>query len=103
MKGFVVRALTEIGTVALDQCIQEEKVELCKRSLLDRMKFHKIWIRKTTRDPLTDSWFINPDAERFVFIDKNFSIARIVSDVDIAMIKNGCKKDIDYIVEVQNE
>jgi hypothetical protein len=103
MKGFVVTALTQIGTVGLNQCIQEEKVELQKRSLLERMKFHKIWIRITSRNPLTDSWMINPDAERFVFMDKSFSIKRLVSEVDLAMIKNGCMKDVDYYVEVHNE
>ena len=46
MKGFFVKALTKVGTDALDKCIQEEEVELSKRSLLERMKFHKIWIQK---------------------------------------------------------
>ena len=98
MKGFVVTALTKKGTVALDQCIQEEKIELAKKNLLERMKFHKIWIRKTSRNPLTDSWMINPDAVRFLNID----LDELVAEVDHAMLLNGATKDLDYKVEVSN-
>lgn len=103
MKGFVVTTLTQIGTVGLDQCIQENKIVLSKQSLLDRMKFHKIWIQEIKRNPLSYSMMINPDAERFVFMDPKFSLEKCASEVHVAMIMNGCKKDIDYCVEVSNE
>lgn len=103
MKGFVVTAVTVQGTDALDQCIQEEKVELSKRSLLDRMKFKKIWIQVIKRNPLSYSMMINKDAERFVFMDKNFSLDKCASEVVVAMSLNDAHKDIDYTLEVQNE
>lgn len=103
MIGFVITALNKTGTLALDQCIQEEKVELSKKSLIERLKFNKIWDRRTTRNPLTDSWFVNKDAIRFMRMDKNFSINLIVDGVVQAMLLNGAVKDIDYTIEVHDE
>lgn len=100
MKGFIVTAITKEGTDALDRCIQDEKVELSKQSLIDRLKFHTIWIRKTSRNPLRDEWMVHPDAERILALDKDFSIERCVSEVDNAMVLNGAQRDIDYSVEV---
>lgn len=101
MVGFKIVALNKKGTEALDQCIQEGNIELSKKSLLDRIKFNKIWIRKTTRNPLTDIWIINPNALRFLRMDPNFSIDIIISEVELAMRSNGAEKDIDYALEVE--
>ena len=103
MTGFKIVSLTKVGSDALDVCIQEEKRELLKKSFLDRMKFKKIWIRKTERIPLTvDSWTVHPDALRFLQMDKNWSIERIVSEVIIAMQLNGAENTIDYFIEVES-
>ena len=99
MKGFVITALTDHGTNVLDQQIQEGKIEIAKKSLLERIKFHKIWIRETTRNPLTDSWQIYPDAVRLVNID----LDQVVAEVDRSMLENGAERGIDYDVEVTNE
>jgi hypothetical protein len=95
-KGFIVRALTNTGTIALDQCIQEEKVVLSKMSLFDKIRFQKMWIRKTTRDPLTDYWKQDPSSYRFVKID----MTEISSVVVTAMTENGAKLDVDFSLEV---
>lgn len=100
MKGFVVKALTLRGRTALDVCIQEGVRELCKRSLLERMKFHKIWIRKISRNPLTDSWTIHPDAERLLLQSNPRLIVECVSEVKVAMKKMGAEVNVDFVVEV---
>jgi hypothetical protein len=99
MTGFLITALTKVGTDALDQCIQEEKVEFSRRPFLDRMKFHKIWIQKIDRSPLRYSMTIHPDALRFILMDRSFSIKKIISEVKIAMTKNGASIGQDYFVE----
>lgn len=102
MKGFVVRALTQVGFDSLDRCIQEEKVELCKRSFLDRMKFHKIWIQKIERDPLRYSMFVHPDAERLLLQSNPQLISQCIQEVKIAMSKHDAVLDQDYFVDEVN-
>jgi len=103
MVGFRVVALNDVGTKALQGALQEEKQELSKRSYLDRLKFKKIWIRKTTQDPLTDEWTVNPDAIRFLRMDKSFSIEAVAENVEQAMLLNGAQKGTDYSLEVEND
>lgn len=100
MNGFIVKALTKNGTDALDKCIQEEKVELSHRSLLDRMKFRKVWIQEIKRNPLTYSMQIHKDAERLLLQSDPRLISKCVSEIKIAMTKNGAELGMDYFVEV---
>jgi hypothetical protein len=98
MKGFKIVALTKRGTSALNICIQENRVELSRQSYLNRMKFHKIWTEQISANPLTLIMSINPDAERFVFMDPNFSIKLCMDQVVDAMVLNDADIN-DFFIE----
>jgi len=99
MTGFYVKSLTKKGENALDLCIQEETVELQKRSLLERMKFNKIWVRKATRNPLAYWCSIHEDAQRMLLRANPTLIKECIGQVKIAMKKNGAELGIDFYVE----
>jgi hypothetical protein len=95
-KGFVVKALTYVGNDALEECIKEEKEELSKKKLIDVFKFKKVWIHTTTRNPLVDSWMINPNAIRLITIDIDLCVLKVKN----AMEQIGAVKGLDYEIEV---
>lgn len=103
MKGFVVVALSDVGVRALDQCIQEEKVELSRQPLLDRLKFKRVWVQEIKRNPLTYSMLIHPDAERLLLESNPNLISDCVSEVKVAMFKNGASLHVDFTVEVSHD
>ena len=100
MAGFTIKTLTQKGVEALEQCMREEEAELKKMNVLDKMKFKRMWIRHTSKNPLTDCWTVHPNAIRFLRLDPSFLIKTVVKDVHIAMLINGALKDKDYVVTV---
>lgn len=110
--------LTETGTKALRQAIDENKQELTEKTFIERQTFKNTWKEIILEKPLTyilllknhsvlgSTYYITKKFSPTVNSAKEFNkdvsdeFDKMINEIQTAMEKNGATKDIDFIIEV---
>jgi len=112
------KTLTEVGVKSLQQSINDNREEMKKYTFKQRKAFENTWkeiimynpygytLILRARSGLGASYYITKNFTKSVNSAKEFNTelkgewAKMVNEIDTAMLKNGSIKDIDYTIEV---